>query len=176
MKLILNADDFGLPDLFKFMFPVGRYRNKFGDIVIRTEGMSDFGVVFMMCIMFVFLAMPCLAFIFTFCSEVRFGTFKAVCVTKEQLWLLTPGINGHDSRNISCDEIAYISHADVKAGEDYAGPPVLYIDSDIKLIGVDNNLISLSGCAWSGRYILNYLVKLGVPLRLVAQECQPKSK
>ncbi|MDR8525652.1 hypothetical protein [Shewanella fidelis] len=169
----LYAYVFWLPDLFKFMFPVGRYRNKFGDIVIRTEGMSDFGVVFMMCIMFVFLAMPCLAFIFTFCSEVRFGTFKAVCVTKEQLWLLTPSINGHDSRNISCAEIAYISHADVQAGKDDVGPPVLYIDGDIKLIGVDSNLISLSGCAWSGRYILNHLVKLGVPLRLVAQECQP---
>ncbi len=165
-----------LPDLFKFLFPVGRRRTKFGDYFYMTETMSDYGVVFMMCITFVFLAIPCLAVIFTFCSEIRFGTFKAVCVTKEQLWLLTPGINGHDSRKISYAEVAYISHADVQAEADDVGPPGLYIDGDIKLIGVDSHLIPLSGWVWSGRYILNYLVKLGVPVRLVPQEKQQKNE
>ncbi|WP_045466377.1 hypothetical protein [Vibrio hyugaensis] len=165
----LYAYVFWLPDLFKFLFPVGRYRSKFGDLVTHTEAWSDFGVVFMMCITFVFLAMPCLAHVFNFYREVKFATFKAVCVTKEKFWLLTPSINGHDSRKISCAEIAHISHANVQAGVDDAGSPDLYIDGDITLIGVDNHPITLSGWAWSGRFILNHLVKLGVPVRIVRQ-------
>ncbi len=168
----LYAYVFWLPSLFKFMFPVGRYRNKFGDVIYRTESMSDWGVIFMMVIMFIMLALPCLAYVFCFYSEVKSRSFKAVCVTKEELWLLTPGVNGHDSRKILRAEMAHISWADVQAGAEDVGPPRLYIDGDIKLIGVDTNLISLSGWAWGGRFILNHLVKLGLPVRLVWQDNQ----
>ncbi|MCL1130993.1 hypothetical protein [Shewanella sairae] len=172
----LYAYVFWLPGLFKFMFPVGRYRNKFGDVIYRTESMSDGGVVFMMVIAFIMLALPCLAYIFSFYSDVKSRTFKSVCITKDATWLLTPGINGHDSRKISCAEIAYISHADVQVGAEDSAPLRLSIDGDIKLIGVDSHLIPLSGWVWSGRYILNYLVKLGVPVRLVPQEKKPKNE
>ena len=170
----LYAYVFWLPGLFKFMFPVGRYRNKFGDVIYRTESMSDGGVIFMMVIAFIMLALPCLAYIFSFYSDVKSRTFKSVCITKDATWLLTPGINGHDSRKISCAEIAYISHADVQVGAEDNAPLRLSIDGDIKLIGVDNNLIPLSGWAWSGRYILNHLVQLGLPVRLPLQDNQPK--
>ncbi|RSD30218.1 hypothetical protein [Vibrio pectenicida] len=163
----LYAYIFWLPSLFKFMFPVGRYQNKFGDIVTRTEGMSDFSVYFMMFIIFIMLALPCFSAIYNFYHDVRFSTFKAVCATSEGLWLLTPCTSGHYSRKISRSEIAYICYADIKVNEDDFLPPTRYIDQDIKLIGVDGNLISLNDCVWSCHFILDHLVKLGLPVRLV---------
>ncbi|ABV89356.1 hypothetical protein [Shewanella pealeana] len=165
---------FLLPDLFKAIFPVGRYRNKFGDVIYRTESMSDLGVIFMMVIMFIMLALPCFAYLFSFYSDVKSRSFKAVCTTKDAIWLLTPAISGHESREILRAEMAHISWADVQAGAEDVGPPRLSIDGDIKLIGNDNQLISLNGWAWSGRFILNHLVKLGLPVRLVRQDNQLK--
>ncbi|WP_339388924.1 hypothetical protein [Vibrio caribbeanicus] len=163
----LYAYIFWLPSLFRFLFPVGRYQNKFGDIVTGTQGMSDFGVYFMMTIMFITLALPCFSTIYNFYHDVRFSTFKAVCATSEGLWLLTPCTSGHYSRKISRSEIAYIFYADIKVNEDDFLPPTRYIDQDIKLIGVDDNLISLNNCVWSCHFILDHLVKLGLPVRLV---------
>ncbi|MER2497977.1 hypothetical protein ABS858_17975 [Vibrio neptunius] len=163
----LYAYVFWLPSLFEFMFPVERHQNKFGHMVNGTESMPDFGVHFMMFIMFIIFALPCFSAIYNFCHNVRFSTFEAVCATNEGLWLLTPSINGHESRKISRAAIAYISYADIQAKTEDAVPPTMYIDQDIKLIGVDDNLISLNDCAWNCRFVLNHLVKLGLPVRLV---------
>ncbi|MGF1749235.1 hypothetical protein [Vibrio cionasavignyae] len=159
-----------LPELFKLMFPVGRYRNKHQMLVTRTEDMSDFGVYFMMFIMFITLAVPCLIAVFTFYQQVRRGMFKATCITNEDLWLLTPSIKGHYSRTISRTEMAYISYAYGRSNTESSGPIGVCIDHDIKLIGVDNNLISLNGWAWSGHFTFNHLVKFGLPVRLAQQK------
>ncbi|WP_108944895.1 hypothetical protein [Shewanella halifaxensis] len=162
-----------LPDLFKFLFPVGRRRTKFGDYFYMTETMSDNGVVFMMVIMFIMLALPCLAFIGDFIGDAKQGLFKAVCVTKEALWLLTPDTNNQNSNCLLRGDMAHICCADRQVTP--AEPSLLrfYIDRDIQLIGKDNQLIPLSGWVWAGRFILNHLVALGLPVRLVRQNNQP---
>ncbi len=142
--------------------------------------MSDMGVVVMMVITFIMLALPSFVFIFTFYSDIKSRSFKAVCTTKDAVWLLTPGtsssssISGHESRTILRSTMSHIACADIQVAAEDNTPLRLSIDGDIKLIGRDDNLISLSSWAWSGRFILNHLVKLGLPVRLVQQANQPK--
>ncbi|MGS0693102.1 hypothetical protein [Shewanella sp. 0m-4] len=171
---------FLLPGFFKAILPVGPYRNKFRDVINRTESMSDMGVVVMMVITFIMLALPSFVFIFTFYSDIKSRSFKAVCTTRDAVWLLTPGtsssssISGHESRTILRSTMSHIACADIQVAAEDNTPLRLSIDGDIKLIGRDDNLISLSSWAWSGRFILNHLVKLGLPVRLVQQANQPK--